>query len=263
MTTLIVPRIDTRCTQLGIVVVPPPETDSLHWELAYLWLTEGGSWETVPGWAKPFQNDHLGGDRHIYMYGVRVGGEPAKEKDLFIQWWPDDHCKFSPKEEHEWWGNVPITAGFDHAAGYVGPYGAQMNALSSSLVDGIGLPFPPYPWENALAERRVHSVVPWDGKTYHGEIGQANLGAALGGVHTSFFLVFQEVEAYDDTVDPVDPPLPPSGQKQRVLDKAEQCADDLKDHDQVNAGDLYVRIANVLSWEKFPTYTPTEKCVCP
>lgn len=250
----IIPQIDERCTQLGLFVIPPVETDRLHWELTHLWLTEGGSWDEVPKEFREFQNNHLGGDRHVYVKGFELDGMAAQEADLFVVGWPDGSHKFSPKEEHDWWANVPIDAGFDWGAG-TGPYYAQVNAISTSIVQGIGLPYPPYPWH---IDKKFKPGDPWP--TMHVRDGKAMIGGAgetvcthphaaraipLGGLHTSFFLVFQEVEAFE----PEPPPTPTPEQFQRVLDKAEGAADYLvhMGNEKGKAADIYLGIANVLS----------------
>ena len=67
--------------------------------------------------------------------------------------------------------------------------------------------------------------------------------SVLGGLHTSFFLVFQEVEGY------VPEPVP--DQFQRVLDKAEKMANSLASCDQdyhAAAAKIYLGIAELLSW---------------
>ena len=65
----------------------------------------------------------------------------------------------------------------------------------------------------------------------------------MGGLHTSFFLVFQEVEGYEPEPEPLGP-----GQFQRVLDKAEAAADWLADNqnEKAAAGDVYLGIATIL-----------------
>jgi len=218
------PHIDPRCVQLGMELRPPEDTQRLHWELSHIWITEHGSWDGVPDWARPYQNDHLGGDHHVYMLAYRVHGSLAKEADLFMLRWPDSAYKFSPKPAHGWWGNAVLEAGFDWQAGQAGPYSAQMTALSSTLVQGIGLPYPPYPWDES-----------------------ATAHTPSGGVHTSFFLVFQEVPPYDPDPGPDPEPAPDPDQLGRVLEKAEHAADELHVegyYDQ--AADTYLAIARLL-----------------
>lgn len=234
---MITPLIDDRCTELGLTVSPPVYTDGLHWELTHLFLTENGNWDAVPKEFKHFQNDHLGGDHHVYVLGHRLGGRRAEEPDLFVLGWPDGHHIFSPKREHEWWGNAVINAGFDWQAG-PGPYYSQMNALNTSVVRGIGLPFPPWPWQTAsVTTGRRHY---WDEKTMVGDKVASNI---MGGLHTSFFLVFQEVEAYNG-------PDPIPEQFLRVLGKAEAAADTLVgQNEKYAAAKVYLGIADILLWE--------------
>jgi hypothetical protein len=237
--------IDERCIQLGITVLPPQDTTHDHWVLTHLWLTENGNWDNVPDWAKVFQNDHLGGATHVYYTGFMIDGSHATDEDLFVVAWPDGHTFVSPKKEHNWWGNVIINAGFDWSKGNTGPYMGQVNALSTSCVHGLGLPYPPYPWraESAKALPRRY----WDGYTWVGSIEREIAGAIMGGLHTSFFLVFQETAGQPNG----NGPQPPPGQLQRVLTKAEGVADKLADEGRgdwnlAKAGDLYVDIARVL-----------------
>lgn len=233
----ITPLVDDRCTQLGLTITPPVYTDGLHWELTHLFLTENGNWDAVPEEFKDFQNDHLGGDHHVYVLGHRLDGQRAVEPDLFVLGWPDDHHIFSPKVEHEWWGNAVINAGFDWQK-VQGPYYGQMNALNTSVVRGIGLPWPPYPWSPSMTSRHY-----WDGETMVGDRVANNI---QGGLHTSFFLVFQEVEAYEP-----EPPVPPTREQfQRVLDKAEECADWLthNQNEKAAGAKIYLGIAERLTW---------------
>lgn len=242
---MITPLIDDRCAQLGLTVEPPKETDGLHWELTHLFLTENGNWDAVPKEFRPFQDDDLGGDHHVYMLGQRVDGLLAVEPDLFVLGWPDGHHKFSPKAEHDWWGNAVINAGFNWQEG-PGPYYAQMNAVNSSIVRGIGLPYPPAPWQMATfgpETLRAHRHY-WDGETMAGDKAAVNVAS---GLHTSFFLVFQEVEGYEP-----EPPIPPTQEQfQRVLDKAEECADWLthNQNEKAAGGKIYLGIADILLWK--------------
>jgi len=239
------PLIDPKCEALGLTVSEPIETDGLHWELSHLWLTENGNWDSVPDFARDFQTDHLGGDHHVYVLGYRLDMHRAEEERLFVLGWPDGHHIFSPKREHEWWGNAIINAGFNWQK-TPGPYYAQMNAINTSVVYGIGLPYPPPPWKHMGA--RHH----WDGETMTGDIpvivsasGEDTGASVMGGLHTSFFLVFQEVEGY---IPEPEPPI--QEQFLRVLDKAEAAADQLVgQNEQAAAGKIYLGIAELLSWQ--------------
>lgn len=202
------PIIDERCTQLGLTVDPPSDTTRLHWELSHLWLTINGNWDDVPDWAHQFQNDHLGGDHHVYCLGFLRSGARAPQEKLFMLGWPGDHVFFNPKPEHEWYGNVPIDAGFDVAQGHKGSYYGQINAISTSIVRGMGLPYPYYPWD-APASTNGHGEPETVGVDSAGMIPITrfeNVATkdvwALGGLHTSYFLVFQEVDPYEPEPEP-------------------------------------------------------------
>ena len=198
---MIVPMIDERCTALGMTVDPPTELDRLHWELTHLCLFINGSWDTVPQWALQFRSDHLGGDHHVYMLAFRRDGSRAMESELFYLGWPDGDHFFSPVKEHDWVGNAPINAGYNWRE-TAGPYFAQMKALSSSRVNGLGLPYPDYPWTQGLAQGGLPTLSKWDGVTMVGEVAEDSM-VIMGGLHTSHLLVFQEVDAASPP-----PPLP-------------------------------------------------------
>uniref|UniRef100_A0A6M3K766 Uncharacterized protein n=1 Tax=viral metagenome TaxID=1070528 RepID=A0A6M3K766_9ZZZZ len=179
----IVPLVDPRCKQLNIEIVPPGDTNRVHWELKYLWLTQDGNWDEVPDFAQPFQNNHLGGATHIYALGIYRDGSIAKKDKLFVHGWDGEYAFFSPVPEHDWWGNVIINAGFDWRNGGTGPYFVMMNSVSTSIAKGLGLVYPPTPWEGGDA-------------------------SAMGGVHVSYFAVFQEVDPYTPGPEPEPEPEP-------------------------------------------------------
>ena len=217
--------IDPRCTLLGIRVTEPPDTTRVHWRATHVWLTVNGNWDDVPQWAKPFQKNYLGGATNIFMLGYKLDGTPTQSKVIFIQGWPDGIAKFSPEAGNGYWGNAMLVAGFDWSK-TTGPYYGQMNAISTSVVRGMGLPYPPLPWETADAQ-------------------------AEGGVHVSYFIVMQEMAAEEPEPEPEDGHLE---HLDAVLAKAEAVADRLASID-VLAGDLtqvvaaagaYLGIANVL-----------------
>jgi len=212
--------IDPRCEALGMTIVEPPDTSRTHWDISHVFLTVNGSWEDVPSWAKQFQNDNLGGATHGFMLGIGLDGARRQDEKLFMQGWPDGYAFFSPHREHDWWGNCLCTAGYDWAE-TTGPYYLQANAVSSAKLCGVGLPFPPLPWQPGAAH-------------------------AEGGVHVSTFVVMQEVAPYEP--DPEPEPLEEALVRYlRVLNKAEACADDLAPSFPDAAGEIYLRIAEVLS----------------
>jgi hypothetical protein len=207
-----------------MTIVEPPDTTRLHWDISHVWITVNGNWDDVPDFAKLFQNDNLGGATHGFVLGFGLDGQRRQDEKLFLQGWPGNYALFSPHKEHDWWGNCLCTAGYNWAE-TTGPYYLQANAVSSAKLCGVGLPFPPLPWQPGGAH-------------------------AEGGVHVSTFVVMQEVAPYepDPDPDPVDPDLEPVLERYlRVLDKAEACADELAKGFPDMAGDIYVRIAKVLS----------------
>ena len=211
--------IDPRCEALGMTIVEPPDTTRTHWDITHVWLTVNGNWDDVPTWAKPFQNDNLGGATHGFMLGFGIDGQRRQDADLFLQGWPDGHAFFSPHKEHDWWGNCLCTSGYNWQE-TAGPYYLQANAVSSAKLCGVGLPFPPLPWQP-----------------------QASEISDQGGVHVSTFVVMQEVAPYE-----TDPELEEVLERYlRMLDKAEACANELMGQYPDVAGDLYLRIAELLS----------------
>ena len=213
--------IDPRIELLGMTIEEPPDTTRTHWDISHAWITVNGNWDDVPDFALPFQNDNLGGATHGFMLGIGLNGQRRQDEKLFLQGWPGNYAFFSPHKEHDWWGNCLCTAGYNWQAA-TGPYWLQANSVSSAKLCGVGLPFPPLPWEPGAAK-------------------------AQGGVHVSTFVVMQEVAPYDPGPDPDPDPEEVLARYLRVLNKAEACADELASGFPDMAGDIYVRIAGVLA----------------
>ena len=213
--------IDPRIELLGMTIEEPPDTTRTHWDISHAWITVNGNWDDVPDFALPFQNDNLGGATHGFMLGIGLNGQRRQDEKLFLQGWPGNYAFFSPHKEHDWWGNCLCTAGYNWQAA-TGPYWLQANSVSSAKLCGVGLPFPPLPWEPGAAK-------------------------AQGGVHVSTFVVMQEVAPYDPGPDPDPDPEEVLARYLRVLNKAEACADELASGFPDMAGDIYVRIAEVLA----------------
>jgi hypothetical protein len=152
---------DPRLTELGITV-QPADYEQPHWRLLAAWLTVNGSWDDVPDWARQWQLDTLGGDHHCFGRALDLYGNPYAGAGFVLQW-PDGAAQRTPEADR--WANIPIEAGFDWTVG-AGPYSWAKYGNADVLM-GLGLPYPPLPWElNAIA--------------------------ALGGVHVSYFGVWQE-----------------------------------------------------------------------
>jgi hypothetical protein len=217
--------VDERLEQLGCWIEDPPDTTRLHWDISHAWITVDGNWDDVPEWAKPFQNDNLGGATHGFMLGIGTDGERDQQEKLFVQGWPDGYATFSPLPEHDWWGNCLLTAGFNWKE-TTGPYWLQANAISSAKLCGVGLPWPPLPWQPS------------------GVLAQ-------GGCHVSFFVVMQETEPYEPgngNGGGGGTPIPPMLEDfERVLTKAETAGDSLVGGNMhYEAAEVYLNIASLL-----------------
>ena len=168
---------DSRLSALGLTVRPADYTKP-HWRLQAAWLTVNGRWDDVPDFARPYQQDTLGGAQHAYGRAVFKDGSVAPEAGFMLMW-PDmaevDKKVRTPSANG--WANDELWNGFDWAQ-TSGPY-SWHKAGNADVLEGLGLPFPPLPWyADAQAE---------------------------GGVHAAFFCVWQEREAED----PTPPPPPP------------------------------------------------------
>lgn len=129
------------------------------------WITENGSWNDVPGCARQWQLDTLGGDHHAFGRAEWAAGVPHMGAG-FVLIWPDGGAQRNP--EPDGWANLPLGSnGFDWRVTQ-GPYSTYMfpsQGCTDKLV-GLGLPYPLLPWQEG-------SIV------------------ALGGVHVSYFGVWQ------------------------------------------------------------------------
>ena len=214
--------VDPRLELLGLTIEEPPDTTRTHWDIATAWLTVNGNWNDVPDFAKPYQNDNLGGATHGFVLGIGLDGQRRQDEKLFLQGWPGgNHALFSPHKEHDWWGNCLCTAGFNWKTA-TGPYHLQANAVSSAKLCGVGLPWPPLPWQPGAV-------------------------SAQAGVHVSYFVVMQEVEAYEPDPEPGPDPGPSLERYLRLLDKAEECGDKLVAANlHAEAAGAYIAAASLL-----------------
>ena len=170
---------DPRLTQLGLTVEPADRTKA-HWRMVAAWLTVAGNWDGVPDFARPYQQDVLGGDHHVFGMALDTFGNPISDAG-FVMMWADGGDQRTPVDcGRPDWADLPIYAGYDWAQ-TSGPYTWQKFGNADKLC-GVGLPYPPLPWQP-------------QGDAY-----------PAGGVHVSFFYVAQ---ATDAEVDPPPPPPPP------------------------------------------------------
>jgi hypothetical protein len=149
-------------SQLQVSVIPADCSQDCY-RLKAAWVTVAGNWHDVPSWALPWQQDSLGADHHAYGRAEMPNGEPVMGARFELSW-PDGAAETS--SEPNGWANVPIYAGYDWTS-TDGPYGWKQ-AGDADKLQGLGLPFPPPPWES-----RLRSVT--------------------GGVHVSFFGVWEQV----------------------------------------------------------------------
>jgi len=194
---------DPRLTQLG-VTIEHADYSAEHWRLIAAWLTVNGNWDDVPHWAKVYQLDTLGGDRHVFGRAYNKDGTIAPYAGFWLEW-PDGDDMRTP--EPDGWANLPISAGFDWAQ-TTGPYSWQKVGNSDKLV-GLGLPYPPLPWEtSSLPDNRAVGA---DGSVLLSYEQGTHWTAvyALGGVHVSFFGVWR---CYDGD----SPPPPPLSWRCRI-----------------------------------------------
>jgi len=161
---------DERLDPLGVRVIDADTTEP-HWWLKAAWLTVNGSWDDVPDWARKWQLDTLGGAQHAFGRCLDKDGNPLMGAGFMLEWpgMADEDKKWRLPQP-DGWANDELWAGYDwtHPGGG-GPY-SWRKAGNADVLRGLGLPYPPAPWD-------------LDG--LH----------AQGGLHCSFFGVWQEREA--------------------------------------------------------------------
>lgn len=151
---------DGRLTQLGVSI----EENGKH-DLVAAWITVNGDWASAPDWAKnkyPWAN--LGCDHCTYGLFYNEDGTINNQAG-FVLWWPDGaNQTTADTSSHPYWANFPIYAGYDWSV-VSGPY--DWYKYDGDKLKGVGLPYPPLPWQEV---------------------------AVMGGVHLSFFGVWEEGE---------------------------------------------------------------------
>ena len=157
---------DARLTQLGLFWEDISETRNLE----AAWITINGDWSTAPSWAKeryPWGN--LGGDHNAYGLYYNADGTINPGAGMVLQWphpfFEDGNQTTANQSSHPFWANFPLYAGFNWQETY-GPY--SWEAYSGDRLVGLGLPYPPLPWQPS-------------GEAY-----------TQGGVHVSYFGVWRE-----------------------------------------------------------------------
>lgn len=166
------PRLDALNIKVGTSDL---DRSRPHFRIVAAWITVNGNWDDVPSWAKQYQKDTLGGDHHAYGLTILADGSIARSAGYVLRW-PGGQDMRLP--EPDGWANIPMYAGYDPGKG-LGPY-TWAKAGNAEVLVGLGLPY----------------YLPW---------GQQR---AQGGVHVSFFAVWQEMPP---ETTPPPPPLTPTG----------------------------------------------------
>jgi hypothetical protein len=127
---------DPRLDDLGITV--ECRTQARYW-LKAVWLTKNGNWDDVPAWAKQWQQDTLGGDRHVFGRAQTKGGAWVSER--FFMAWPYPNVAFSDdrRPEPDGWANLPMGGQNWNPANGQGPYTWFVD--SGDKLNGLGMPY--------------------------------------------------------------------------------------------------------------------------
>ncbi len=151
---------DPRLTQLRATIdTSKVDYNKTYWRIIAAWVTVNGSWDDVPSWAKAYQKDTLGGDHHVFGRALFRDGTVATTAGFTLSW-PDGSDGRLP--EADGWANLPLQAGFDPKV-TGGPY-SWVKFGNSETFKGAGMPY----------------TLPW------------TTIQPAGGVHVSYFVVWQE-----------------------------------------------------------------------
>ena len=125
---------DPRLDELGVTV----EHRSGRYELIAAWVTINGNWDDVPGWAKQWQLDVLGGDHHTFGRAETPGGNWVSEKFLLV--WPHPNYAYGDTRypEPEGWANLPLGGQNWNPANGPGPYTWFVDGGDKLI--GVGMP---------------------------------------------------------------------------------------------------------------------------
>lgn len=207
---------DHRLSALGVGIEPADYTQE-HRRIKAAFITVDGNWDDVPDFARQYQQDTLGGATHAFGRLLDRDGNVEPEAGFGLVW-PGGSDSRTP--EPNGWANMLITAGYDWSKD-LGPYSWLTHGNADKLV-GIGLPYPPLPWQpvsragvgggvtiTAYAEfLQPSQLAMWR----IDNLNTLDLGP-LGGVHVSFFAVWQTCDAEQ----PEPPEPPPDDEALEVL----------------------------------------------
>ena len=171
---------DARLTQLKAGIAPAMCYNKPHFEIVKAWLvTDPLRWDdpALPSWAKAEQFDGLGGATHVWGRALDPDGNPYAGAGFLLSW-PDGSVGALSEAGNREWANAYFDSGYNWAVtGGPGRWTKGPSSVApcgSEVFVGGGLPYPPLPWQASLA------ALDYD---------------IEGGVHTSWYVVFQLVEA--------------------------------------------------------------------
>ena len=98
---------DERLDEAGVTV----ELRNGEYELYAAWCTKYGNWDDVPGWAKQWQQDTLGGDHNAYGRTESSDGSDWNAEKFALIWGPGEEQGTVRTPEQNGWANVPIYGG--------------------------------------------------------------------------------------------------------------------------------------------------------
>ena len=125
---------DAKLDSLNVTVI-----EQGRYRLVAAWVTEYGSWDDVPEWARAWQLDTLGGDTHAYGICYNIDGGILYEK-MFALSWPDGAAGSTP--EPDGFANAFLGGGgslYYPDQGESGPF--TWGPLNSDKLVGLGLPY--------------------------------------------------------------------------------------------------------------------------
>ncbi len=119
---------------LNVLKLSVERVDGARYRIIAAWLTENGSWENVPDWARRWQRDTLGGDHHAFGCCLDKAGSPIGK--TFLLSWPTGQADRTP--EADGWANLPLAGQNWDPANGPGPY--LWEALKGDRLRGLGMP---------------------------------------------------------------------------------------------------------------------------
>jgi len=137
-------------TDIGVKIEIVP---GARYRIMSAWVTINGNWDDVPAWAKKYQLDTLGGDRHAFGTCMDVNGLVLPK--TFILSWPTGSDGRTP--EADGWANLALAGQYWNPADGPGPY--MWQAVNGWKLVGLGLPHN-YHWSFFVRWQEAQGYVP-------------------------------------------------------------------------------------------------------